>query len=964
MGYYQKKVMTTRGGTPLDAAGRGETRVFASAGEFERAGIRAMAEGALVLCATARLARRLLHRYRQERLYRQVRLASGASGWETPPVRSFRGWVHETYDALWTPRRPLSPALSLRLWHKAVQGVSVPDGLIVQPELYSQLQASLDALLEVGLDPVGNAGDHRLAGEHQLASFRRKVTVRFLALTEREGIALWRDMVMAVGAALADGRVTIPQHTILAGFDDISPLERPLRDALAARSKTVIWRSEVEPGPATRVHLYATPEQECRAVCADVLRTWNAGTRNLAVVFADHTCFPLLKRCFDDLAGLERPDFEQAIRYNLSIGTPLIEHPLFQTAIIPLRLPDKPLPVPLLTSLLVSPYIRKPESQAVGSLRAALWEPERFLSLKEAFKALADRGYPITPFQRLAVRQTAPLADWLDGIQGCMAALGFCRFEGQHRSTDVLAKQHLDDIIRKLVREAGVIVMNASSALAWLSTAAEKIIIAEKTPETAGIQVLNLAESRGLAFDHLWLVGTHAAALLPPAQEWPFLDPDEQRLLEGGTIERQWDQGKRQLATLMAAAPHIHVSRAAQGDEQTPYAPCAFLPDEVGTDGNPVQMACNLWNNPTAEWMRARWLREGYFALTDHGVVKSARHYEPAVSPLSGEWSVTAIEDLAGCPFQFFCGRMLKLEPLALTDEGIDPRMRGKVLHGILKTFADGLADHAPGWPEDDHGARAWLAQAVDHELSRCPDNIFWQVERIRLLGDSEMPGILPAWLAHERERSRAGWQFTLTEAPFAGLTVAGLILRGRIDRIDRHTPGSAGQAPPKRFAQARALCPGESEGFAVWDYKSGTTPSVVSVIDKVTELQLPAYLLALQRGLIPDLKDIAIGPVQAGYICLEKAADVKVAPLSYRHNPVNWSEVLPQWETALTQRVESPCQGRFAADPRPGSSAIFHARAGACQFCEFFNLCGFFDRRLAASDAESDRNHEEENET
>ncbi|MCG2658682.1 MAG: PD-(D/E)XK nuclease family protein, partial [Kiritimatiellae bacterium] len=913
-----------------------------------------------------------LHRYRQERL------ASGTSGWATPPVRSFRGWVHETYADLWLPRRPLSPALSLLCWYKAVQGVSVPDGLIVQPTLYSQLQASLDALLEVGLDPVGNAGAHQLAG------FRREVTGRFLALTEREGVALWRDMVMAVGAAVADGRVTIPQYTFFAGFDDISPLERPLYDALAARSKTVLWRSEVEPGPATRVRLYATPEQECRAVCADVLRAWNSGDKNLAVVFADHACFLLLKRCFDDLAGLERPDFEKAIRYNLSIGTPLIEHPLFQTAIIPLRLPGEPLPVSLLTSLLVSPYIRKPEFRAVDSLRAALWEPERALSLKEAFKALADRGYPMMPFQRLAILQTAPLADWLDGLQVCMAALGFCRFEGQHRSTDVLAQQHLDDIIRKLVREAGAIVMNASSALAWLSTAAEKIIVAEKTPETAGIQVLNLAESRGLAFDHLWLVGAHGAALLPPAQEWPFLDPDEQRLLEGGTIERQWAQGERQLAALMAAAPHVHVSRAAEGDEATPYAPCPLLPDEVGADGNPVQVACNLWANPTAEWMRARWLREGYLALTDHGGVEPTGHFETAVSPLSGEWSVTAIEDLAGCPFQFFCGRMLKLEPLALTDEGIDPRMRGKVLHGILKTFADGCPVHAPGWPVDDHGARAWLEQAVDHELSRCPDNVFWQVERLRLLGDSEMPGILPAWLDQERDRARAGWRFALTEAPFAGLTVAGLILRGRIDRIDRHTPGSAGQAPPtclaeaasrreKRFlrrqgyggqvAQARALRPGESDGFAVWDYKSGTTPSGASVIDKVTELQLPAYLLALQRGLIPGLKDAASGPVQAGYICLEKAADVKVAPLSYRHNPVNWSEVLPQWETALTQRVEAPRQGRFEADPRPGSSAIFHARAGACQFCEFFNLCGFFDRRPAASDAESDSDHNEETE-
>ena len=199
---------------------------------------------------------------------------------------------------------------------------------------------------------------------------------------------------------------------------------------------------------------------------------------------------------------------------------------------MPLRLADEPAPVPLLTSLLTSPYIRQPELHSADSLRAALWAPERTLSLKEALKALADRGYPMAPLQQLVERQTAPLASWLYGLQDCLAALGFCRFEGQHRATDILARQHLDDIIGKSVREAGDIVTNASLALAWLSTVAEKIIVAEKTPETSGIQILDPAESRGLAFDHLWLVGAHGAAFLPPAPEWPFLDPDEQRLLE------------------------------------------------------------------------------------------------------------------------------------------------------------------------------------------------------------------------------------------------------------------------------------------------------------------------------------------------------------------------------------------------------------------------------------------------
>ncbi len=808
----------------------------------------------------------------------------------------------------------------------------MPDGLIVQPAMYSQLQASLDILLETGLDPVGDRGEHRLTG------FRRVVTSRFLKLAERKGIVLWHDMVMAVGAAIAAARVDIPKNVIIAGYAGVSPLEQTLCAALAARSKTMFWCAAAKTKPTTRVHLYATPEQECRAVCSDVLRAWNGGAKNLAVVFADPNYFQLLKRCFDDLAGLERPDFEQAIRYNLTIGTPLVEHPLFQTAIIPLRLPNEPLPALLLTSLFVSPYIQKQDNHA-DSLRRALWAPEMTLSLDNALKALSDLGFPMEPFRSLAGQQTASLADWLTRTQACLTALGFCQYAGQHRSTDILAYQHLYEIVRQLVCESDAFMMSASSALAWLSAAAEKIMVTEKTPETAGIQVLKPAESIGLAFDQLWLIGAHGTAIWPPVPEWPFLNPDEQRLLEGGTIEKQWAQAKRQLAMLMASAPQVHVSRAVEGNEETPYAPCPLLPDAIDSDGNPVPLFDNLWENPTAEWMRARWLREGYRALLDRGTNVPTHPAEIACTTLSGSWSVTAIEDLARCPFLFFCSRTLKLEPLALVDEGIDPRLRGKILHGILKTFTDGLSDHAPNWPEDDREARSWLEQAVKREMRHCPDNIFWQVERLRLLGNTEMPGILPVWLDQERERSRHGWHFSLTEAPFSGLKIAGLILRGRIDRIDHHP----------------------TEGFAVWDYKSGATPNLTSVLEKTIDIQLPAYLLALERGLVPGLRNIADAPLQAGYIGLENARDLHVIPLSYRNTPIHWREVLPEWETVLARRVESSIQGHFDADPRPGSPSIFHIRTGACQYCEFFNLCGFFDQRPETAAAAADSSYTEE---
>ncbi|MBU4200268.1 MAG: PD-(D/E)XK nuclease family protein [Verrucomicrobia bacterium] len=924
------QIMKPHGNTPAAAVWKGESRTFPTALAFATACVQAASAGAFVLCATARLARRFLHYYR---LAQQV---AGTAGWETPQIRSFRGWVNETCDSIWSSCRPLTPALSLRLWHQAIASVSPPDGLIIQPALYRQLQLAMDALFDNGIEADGDGSDHPLAG------FRRAATRRFLELAKQEDVMPWSEMLSTVRRAVAEDRVPLPPQIILAGFDNLSPLENILVTALAAQRQTVIWHPAAEPDDSVCVRVFAAPEQECRAVCADVLRNWNDGRKNLGVVFADRSYLPILKRCFDDLAGLERPDFEKSIRYNLTVGTPLADHPLFQTAVLPLRALDEPEPAPLLTSLLVSPYVGVPGMNP-QPLRDALWEPDHSLQLEEALRALEEHGFPVMPLSKMAKHPVAPLADWLARLNDGLAALGFCRFEGQYRATDALAQQHLNEIITALTRETGDIEMDGTGVLAWLSAAADSVIVAEKTPETAGIQILNLTESRGLAFDCLWVVGAHGAALPPPMREWPFLDPDEQRRMDGGTLDQQWDEGRRRLASLWASAPNVYFSRATADGDASPYPPCPLLADETGADGQPAELTLNVWKNPSAEWLRARWLRDGHRALVAHhnedhlaaakadiaGVTFASgdRHSdyppEPAVRPLSGAWNVTALEDLAACPFQFFCGRILKLEPLSLADAGIDPRVRGKVLHGILTTFVDGLAEHVPSWPDDNQSAQQWLTRTVDQTLARCPRNVFWRVERLRLMGDANTPGILPAWLEQERQRAHLGWRFAGTELAFEGLPVAGITLRGRIDRIDRHP----------------------QEGFAVWDYKSGAVPSVSSVISQVTELQLPAYLLALQKGLLSGL-NISGVPLQAGYIGLKKASEIKITPLSVRRQPVNWTECLPEWETNLDQRLDAPRRGRFEADPRPAIDAPFHKRAGACQFCEFFSLCGYFDRR------------------
>ena len=201
------------------------------------------------------------------------------------------------------------------------------------------------------------------------------------------------------------------------------------------------------------------------------------------------------------------------------------------------------------------------------------------------------------------------------------------------------------------------------------------IEVVEKTPETAGIQILNLVESRGLAFDRVWVVGTHGRALPQTVGELPFLDPDELREVEGGTAEKQWEAGQRNLSSLLSSAPTVTFSRAASKGEDFPYLPCPLIPDESSKEDS--QYTIDLWKQPPEEWLRARWLREGLKGLRSVSENVEERPSENVNFSLPGSLRVTQLESLLLCPFRFFAENLLALEPLEELKIGIEPMERG-----------------------------------------------------------------------------------------------------------------------------------------------------------------------------------------------------------------------------------------------------------------------------------------------
>ncbi|MGA9752008.1 MAG: hypothetical protein WBS54_09485, partial [Acidobacteriota bacterium] len=579
----------------------GESVIFARAEDLEARCAEAAMGGDLVLAARGRLARRILHRCRLAGI-------GTASGWVSPQVFGLEHWIRSVHEGLWDERRPMGGAAALRLWHAAAAREPAPGGLSLAPSLYLQLQESYELLQgRRGSIQPESRGD-------ELPAWRARVTRQFRKLAASEGWAASQDRMEAVCGALAAGRVALPARVVLAGFDDPAPVAEEIAEAIASRTELVRWRAGAPPAEGTRVRVFPVPLQECQAVAAEALDAWNRGQRHLGIAFFGREYGDLLARCLDELAAGE-PLREGSLRYNLTQGTPLTDHPLVQAALLPLGLASEGRAWELLPSLLASPYARPSLERWSKRTLDLLCRATEAGGVRATAEALCAQGLPLRALAGLLRPGARRLEEWLTGLARLWRELDFPvrSPRRENRETDELAWRHLCDVVEALRRDAGDLEVTASEAAAWIAASSSGIEVIEKTPETAGIQVLPVSQARGLAFDGLWIVGCHGRALPPPVPDHPLLTPAERGLLEEASPQGQWAAGRRMLEALAACSEACHFSRAAQAGDERPFLPCPLLADEPPEQQE--HRPLDLWSDPPGAWLRARWLRGGLAGL-------------------------------------------------------------------------------------------------------------------------------------------------------------------------------------------------------------------------------------------------------------------------------------------------------------------------------------------------------------
>lgn len=204
-------------------------------------------------------------------------------------------------------------------------------------------------------------------------------------------------------------------------------------------------------------------------------------------------------------------------------------------------------------------------------------------------------------------------------------------------------------------------------------------------------------------------------------------------------------------------------------------------------------------------------------------------------------YSPTMLETYADCPFRFYLGGVLTLEPLASPDPDLTARERGSLIHRIAHRFYSGWTQdgHGPLTAENHPEALRWILDIGREEVEYVGlRSAAWTVEKEFLLGSSLAgPGLLERFIENELRLATsplAPWAFEFSfglsgeDAALIRLHEGSeetILLRGRIDRIDVAPDGV----------------------FMITDYKTGRTHRGLADVIAGKALQLPLYIRAVE---------------------------------------------------------------------------------------------------------------------
>ena len=302
-------------------------------------------------------------------------------------------------------------------------------------------------------------------------------------------------------------------------------------------------------------------------------------------------------------------------------------------------------------------------------------------------------------------------------------------------------------------------------------------------------------------------------------------------------------------------------------------------------------------------------------------------------------WSPTQLETYANCPFRFFLERVIHLKELPESDPTLTPAGKGTLIHDTLCAFFTAWCANGPRpIRTGDVQAATTLLHAIGREQSdryryQSPA---WYATIASLQGFQDNPGLLDRFILYEAAREGSilypSWfecqireSDDDTETGSGGYVSLGLDheepirISGKIDRVDISDDGY----------------------FAIIDYKTGSSYPNSVHIKNGTALQLPLYLLALEK--MHEHDDVPLIGIGGSYYEISRNIEQKWPLLDPERKHLTGRSRL-QGTTEFRQVTLRALDyaREYIASIRRGIFPLTREMCKNASYCEYRGICRF----------------------
>lgn len=562
--------------------------------------------------------------------------------------------------------------------------------------------------------------------------------------------------------------------------------------------------ADVNPAPATKLHLYAarTLEDEATAGAQTIIDWLQAGRQRIAIVAQDRVVARRMR------ALLERAQVAVADETGWKLSTTRAASALIAW----LELIAARAETVALLDFLKSPFVFADvpdKSEWVMASEVTLRRanvPGEWTAVIDALQAVpaARRMLSLLAEQAKAFSGRRSLCEWIATTERVIDALGM----RTALQTDAAGQQILQ-LLQTITQDCGDVGHPFSLAewRAFISLQLESTAFLQHHQDQR-VVMLPLNGARLRSFDAVLLVGADAAHLPSQPAETLFFANSVRRELGLATRESRQRQQLRDLVELLSSNEEVVLSW--QGSR----------------DGEPNAVS------PWIERLQLTLARAGLAELRAHQPAMAPRRLSshPAWMPAPSaprlrpaRLSASGYNSLVACPYQFFATRMLGLSGIDELPDLPEKREYGEWLHEILARFHQALRDRVVPTVE-----RAALLQALSDEIfARSLDK-----SGAALGYFARWKKAMPAYLEWVAVREEQGWQFLFGEEHLERTLQwddGQVMLHGYVDRMDENTAGER----------------------AVLDYKSTSQTTLAKRLREGEDHQLPFYGLLSEKALV-----------------------------------------------------------------------------------------------------------------